>query len=310
MNKKKWRDIKNALVMVVVMAAMMSTATYAWFTLTSTAGVTGMRMAAGGSSGLKVSTDAANWYDAVDLRDALANENPEDLTTISQITVDGTTASATSPNGEITTYYAPNFVAPEYGTSGVNEGKVIATNPVASENIGKYAAIYEFYVKTESGDANIGLKLADPAALTADTLDDMLGVKDGYLGMNGSFLTSVGNEDTQYDAKYAVRIGFLVDGTSNMLIWEPNADANNVDRGDYAEDTTGVDLYDASFKTKQNGQMLDSELTETPALFAVDENGIKITMYVWLEGKDIDCSNEIRADQLAGQLEFVAIETP
>ena len=53
--KKKLKDIRSAIVMMCVMVAMMSTASYAWFTLTDSPTVTGMQMKATASGGLQVS---------------------------------------------------------------------------------------------------------------------------------------------------------------------------------------------------------------------------------------------------------------
>ena len=55
--KKKWRDVRSALVMTLLMVAMMSTATYAWFSLTSNPVVNGLQMTAASSEGLKISKD-------------------------------------------------------------------------------------------------------------------------------------------------------------------------------------------------------------------------------------------------------------
>ena len=44
MKKKKWKDIRSAVTMMCVMLAMISTATYAWFTMSESATVTGLQV--------------------------------------------------------------------------------------------------------------------------------------------------------------------------------------------------------------------------------------------------------------------------
>lgn len=70
--KKKWREIRSAVTMMCVMAAMLSSATFAWFTLTNSPTVTGMQMTAATTGGLLVSNEENGSYgESYDFADSI-----------------------------------------------------------------------------------------------------------------------------------------------------------------------------------------------------------------------------------------------
>lgn len=277
MKKKKWRDVKNALVMVVVMAAMMSTATYAWFTLTSNATVTGMQMTAGGSSGLQVSTDGGtNWADTADLN-ATLEEGADPNQMIHQVTV---------KDGDP---FVPTFYKPIY-----TDSKVTAVEPIAS-GLSTYVATYNFKIRSVADSAQVGIKTAKNANDT-----------------DGSFVRATDSNDSNSAAR-AVRIGLVIDNSNEMFIFEPNhEDALN---GGKAAVSTYEETYNATvIATDITGEITTARGNEdantSEALFTAVNGGTDVTMYVWLEGTDDDCVNEIQADQLMGQIQFTIINPP
>lgn len=308
MNKKKWRDVKNALVMVVVMAAMMSTATYAWFTFTDSATVTGMQMAASGSSGLKVSLNGTAWLDTIDLRDALVGTEDEGkLKSISQLTVGAATENG-SPLSNLNGF-VPTFYKPVYGEG--DSGTVTGLEAVTSETeLASLAAVYNFQIKAEGEAQEVALEFAGQGDFTEDMLEGGFGVDNGEAIVDGSFMVNV-DPDNTYDAKRAVRVGLKVEGSEKMIIWEPNEE-KETDAGTAAAtaEAYGGAAYESSVATNgTNGQVTRGGTnTTSDALFTADTDGVEVTVYVWLEGTDPSCVNEIRADQLVGQLKFVTVE--
>jgi len=67
--KRDWKQIRNAFVMVCVAVAMLSTATYAWFTMTNQPSVTGMNMTASSVGGLSVSKAVGGPFDGTTASD-------------------------------------------------------------------------------------------------------------------------------------------------------------------------------------------------------------------------------------------------
>ncbi len=273
MKKRKWRDVKNALVMVVVMAAMMSTATYAWFTLTSNATVTGMQMTAGGSSGLQVSLNRSDWADTVDLTDLVA-EGEDPNQTIHQVTV-----MDNDP-------FVAEFYKPVY-----EESKVTNVEKIANADVPTYVAKYTYYIRSIDASALVGIKTASGVSAT-----------------DGSYIRATDANDENSAAR-AVRVGIVVDG--EMHIFEPNNEAGenagteavSEYAGTYTSDVIATD--GTGVITTENGN--NDNHTSTDLFTAVSGEGKEVTMYVWLEGTDDDCVNEIQADELAGQIMFTIV---
>ncbi len=274
MKTKKWRDVKNALVMVVVMAAMMSTATYAWFTLTSNATVTGMQMTAGGSSGLQVSLDKAKWADSVDLTDAVAEgEDPNKM--IHQVTV--------KPN-ELGKFYKPLYA----------EEQVTGDEVIASTDLSTYVAKYTYHVRTVDGsEKGVGIVTAQ-----------------GTTATDGSYIRATDTDDDN-SAAYAVRVGIVVDG--NWTIFEPNHE-DETNGGKSATDArtekeaaaSDVVAADSGVIVEDKGKGKDN-YTSVELFKTSGSEGKEVTMYVWLEGTDDDCVDQIKADELAGQITFTIV---
>lgn len=296
MKKKKWRDVKNALVMVVVMAAMMSTATYAWFTLTSNATVTGMQMTAGGSSGLKVSlTGTDGWKDAVSME--TVDENGDVVTPmINQVTIKAEDGNAPT--------FVPTFYKPFYEDKG-GKSTVTRVDAISKADLNTYVAKYTYYLRTESVESA-------PVGITYGKLPeaDALGGLDanGMPVIEGSYVRALETADTD-TAAYAVRIGFVVDG--KMYVWEPNSDksiAGTAEGTDYAYEDEAVSglTYTPNAKSKADGTD-DAGDNESDALFTATAAGTKVEMYVWLEGCDDDCVNQIKADDIEAQVQFTII---
>lgn len=270
MKTKKWRDVKNALVMVVVMAAMMSTATYAWFQLTNDAAVTGMQMTAGGSSGIQVSLDNSNWSTTVDLTANLP-EGTDPNQMIHQVTV---------KNGEGPVFYKPFYAG----------GKVTDVN-VIDGGLSTYVARYDYYIRSVDGSVNVGLKTAT-----------------GTAGTDGSYVRKA-DADDQNSAEAAVRVGIVLSDAPNVMhIFEPNFEENentgSKAESEYALKPTSTVVADRT-GVISTGKGTTDYISTT--LFQATTEGKAVTMYVWLEGTDDDCVDQIQADKLVGQLTFTTV---
>lgn len=121
-----------------------------------------------------------------------------------------------------------------------------------------------------------------------------------------------------------------VDATTNKVktvIFEPNADGDNNRDTDaegnytnYLEYAGGGSYGDFSgsnfllLKQKQNKSFnfdgLDSDKdTQSDAFCTIKEGvDVKVTMRIWIEGMDDDCTNEIAADKILGQIQFISTE--
>ena len=117
----------------------------------------------------------------------------------------------------------------------------------------------------------------------------------------GTYVTAAPdvNGGTNDTAANSMRISFeLEDGT--MVILEPNADASNA-HTKRAED--GVKNQYGTYTTLQqskDGHFIGAANSyESPVLFTIKEGqDVKVTMKVWIEGTDVDCTNSIVLDEI------------
>ena len=301
--KKKFRDIRNAVVMMCVMVAMMSTASYAWFSLTDSPTVTGMKMTAASSSGgLTVSNEeSANFYQAI-------NVTSSDVKILKPVTPDTSKSEAAFQEG----VYTGNVVT---GLSTVTD-------------IENYVAKYTYYLKSDADPSNteqidIGLVMGN-STLNGDK--EMKADDSHTPTIAGSMVRRAKDAEggSEY-AAYAVRVGFVVTAvkdrsalTQKMIIWDPNTEkvasenANNPQGLTFAENNSGVednlgDIEDICSETTGKVTTGGKDLT-TDKLFSMYKGSTaKIDMYIWLEGTDDFCVDQIQADDIEAQVQFIVV---
>lgn len=299
--KKKLRDIRNALVMVCVMVAMLSTASYAWFTMTSSPTVTGMQMTASATSGLQISLDNSqgSYKDAV-----IVVEDDTDAKVLKPVTLVAKENVEKYADVGATEYIKFN----EAVYSGEN---VTDLTEVPGTNITKCVAKYTIYLKgtddQATGQYGIGI---------------ICGARDnnGDFTLNGttptttgSVVKATGTTSGQTKADYAIRVGLLPEGETNLIVWEPNS--NDVEiAGATAATVTGsltiidepdVDSADTGVITTGVGNPNNTSIT----LFKMDKAAAKkVDIFIWLEGSDDHCVDQIQTDDIAAQIQFTVVE--
>lgn len=312
--KKKFRDIRNAVVMMCVMVAMMSTASYAWFTLSSSPTVTGMQMtAATDGGGLKVANPGANdarpttYYDNIIVTDTSETKMLRPVTPV-----------LSDDPAEVGTFQSPIY-------SG-NEVKGLAVIPTEKQDT--YVAKYTFWIQSTATTNNaesvgVGIIIGNDTKNNA-TLNP--GNDGGAPLANGSFvrksLKNASPADVN-DAANAVRVGLVivdttstsvVDSMDKLIIWEPNADnEDNSSRAESATVDAGINSAIEDYIKVQSN--VDGTIVKggtgniSDALFTMEKGKeAKVDLYVWIEGSDLQCGNEIQAANLEAQIQFTAIE--
>ncbi len=316
--KKKIRDIRSSLVMVLVMVAMLSTASYAWFTMSSSPTVTGMQMTAAASGGgLKVALDASDEF-----KNAIDVETANEILELKPVTpIDVTTAGSDNGNGkEVNIFNGPIYAG----------GRVTGLAPIDNEDAIKgYVAKYTYYIKetTENASAgesvDVGIIIGNATQSTPFGSNTGLG-NDGNPLLDGSFvrraITKPNTDSASINPSHAVRVGFVVkteDGSTvlsrGMYVWEPNEDGKNdgvtLTKGqDYAESEVTVEetlhLKSAIAGTVTSG----GSGNISNAIFSMSKGSkAKVEMYVWLQGTDEQCANPIQTGSLQAQVQFTIV---
>lgn len=293
--KNRRREIRNALTMTFVMVAMLSTATYAWFTLTDSPTVTGLQMTAATSSGLKVcESENGTYVDAVAIATNSAhNKNPQELRPVTY-----------TSTGKV-------FQKPVYEGNAVTSLENLATDALEG-----HVAKYVYYLKGEAeGNAstlNVGLITGDPKQSASAV------VEQGIAKAAGSFVRQRANstDDTEQDAANAIRIGLLIGNSTDLIIYEPNcgiddgvgSSASTVDATRQSPTSNVISNGDGLI-CNTGGTANTPNTNVSDSLFTLTNNtATKVTMYIWLEGTDADCVDEIQTDEMEAQIQFTVIE--
>ena len=263
--KRNKKDIRNAFVMLCVTIAMMSTATFAWFTMTDSPTVQGLKMTAAATGGLELSVDKNDWN--------------------SVITVDSDTKSL-SPVSTFTNTKV------DFGTPVYADGSVGSITKITDETeLKKSVAVYTYYIRASlenGGSVDVGLLGGDGSS-------------------TGTYIIRDTANSASEGAANAIRVGFLIDST-DWFIYEPQSDRHASSSSHKAGNTyTG---QESTVQQTATGTFVKGGTGEkTNKLFTLsDVNAHTIKMYVWLEGTDDDCVNEIQTDLLKGQIQFTVIK--
>lgn len=262
--------------------ALLTTATYAWFSLTNAAQVNQLTLKAGTTGSLLISNSATDGFsEAIDLT------LPENCCLRPLSTTDGT-----------------SFHKPIYGTDGVVES--VNTTAITagdlenmindSEANGGWLIKKTFYLKanTKSELTEVGIKLLAPK--------------------NTESGTTIDNASADTYGAEAIRISFTctdVDNNTVTKILEPNADETFEKAATQASlrgwsdvDTIKQSGTDYKFSNNDGTSYTDYVSEE---LFRIPTNeAVAVTMYIWLEGADKECVNEIVGNAINAQIRFIS----
>ena len=273
--------------MLIVLLSLFSVASYTWFTLSRTPKVNNMNVYITSGRGLELATSpgADNWQTQLDIYDA------EEL-------ADYRGEGTPKPSLRQTTWSDSEecFYGPIYGYDG-RLMTVLSWFPL-TDVVDKVTAD-SYYIKAtiyaRSGQPT-DVSLAQPMAVNES-------------GIQGAGCYLVGDPNTGRGPETAIRIGMrmtYVDSSgdalserSPMIIYEPNydyhVDGSTGDIPTYSVHNLTELLVDEDRLIQQSFSKSSKEPGEfqtNPVLFSLKPGEIvKIELYIWLEGQDVDCSN-------------------
>ena len=297
MKQLRKKALLPALSMALASVIALSGVTYAWFTTSPTAQVTGMDVNVQTANGIQISLDANEWKSNITAGDITAAINRV------QKTYPGSTNQY--PTGEI----APVSTAGTVNSNGkmemffgtIDDGKLTTSAEAESETTatGNFIA-FDLFVKSSS-----------PQMLSLGNASAVNGIIVGSDSPN-----TAGTEK-------AVRVAFLNLGCAETSaaaralkgenvtpwIWEPNAQTRAVG----VEADAGKLPYDGvktAFQNKAVDALTDAEVSAVSTnesvgeLFQLGAGINKVRVYIWLEGQDVDCVNQISFGDFSTTLAF------
>ena len=314
--KKKLTTTKRLMLLLYVVLILMSlftVATYTWFSISRTPEVSDMAMYVNSPTGLEISHDpfAEEWQLQLSFADTLG--------------ADGILKPVTWSEED------QMFYAASYGMDGrISEiGEPLNDQRHANkDNADGYYIVGTFYART---DQKVDVSLT-PAVEVKDGLD---GSGTYVIGTPVWDFQEIIHNNGGSGAEYAIRIGFKIQktdlngisnrGPSTFIIYEPNCDRHIDDTRGYIE-TPSIDGGATLVPTDRLIRQTTSTWTEAypvqreavihtmgefetdTKLFTLDVDELaRISVYVWLEGQDVDCTNVIGHEaQILASIQFAA----
>ena len=296
--------------MVLILFSLLTVATYTWFAISRTPRVSDMYLFINAASGLEISAtpDAEEWKLQLDFREL----------------VDVTTELKPATWSE----KDQKFYAAEYGFDGRHTGRWHELSDSIHANRDD---VYGYYVKTV-----FYLRTGQKTKLyltPAVEVDEGLDGSGTYLigtpvWDSEEILHSNGGQGAECAVRVGIRItpvdtqGQPIGDESVFFIYEPNSDMHLSGSTEYTV-TPSIDetpslvpedrliLQTASTWTETNPVERNAvikdlgEFTTSSDLWVLDRDEIiRVELYIWLEGQDIDCTNAIDRAQILASIQF------
>lgn len=278
---------KNTVLMTFLIMLLMVTGVYAWFSVSNRARVENLSLIADHQGNLQIADDTGNgpgtYSDVLNLATAKNDVN------IAEVVL--------SP---VTTKDGVNFFSPNYDSGSKT---VSSVSSITDRTELKKYYIYEktFYLRAGHTDS-------DAVATIKRSYDIALYGIQSNNKSEGCYIYQPSSKGET--AANAIRISFTIDN-GDTYVYEPNSDAHNSDTN---RAINGIGSEYGSFKNlyrqKSNGVFESSpKANESEKLFTLAENADqKVTMRIWIEGTDNDCTNSIASDMVSGQIQFISTE--
>lgn len=283
--------LKTKLLVCLLYVAVLSTATYAWFTLNNKPKVYNLALTAGASADLLIADDLGSgpgeYGDELNLKEA--NQAP---VAMDQIELN-----------PVTTADVRKFFEPVYDGS-----RVVNTREITDETILNTSYVYQktFYLKAGSIKTGSGKK----TGTKVKSYDIMLLGPKQEEEHTGCEIRQAEGASTEggATAANAIRIAFLVeDGQDEVRVYEPNSSQHNT--GEMAANALDGSFggYQTLKQPSAGGEFEGGEGGNSEKLFTIrEEEDVKVTMLVWIEGTDDDCTNSIQMDEITGNIQFTS----
>ena len=310
-SKNSLKRLAFYLYAVIIFLGLTTAATYTWFTLSRSPWVSDMAIYINSPVGLELSVDptAEQWTQQLDISEIL-----RDVPTLRPVTW---------------SEKEQRFFAASYGLDGrlsPNWQPLTDTRHAAAGSFDGYYIAATIYARTDQ-KMDVSLSPAVPVA------EGLQGAGTFVIGKPLWDPEEIRHRNGGNGSELAVRIGFLIQKTNlngvikdepaEFIIYEPNADSH-VSGTTAIIGTPSIDGTETLIPTDRLIQQTTSMWAETDPveqnvvvrslgdftteteLFTLETTELaRITVYIWLEGQDVDCTNEIgHGAQLLVSIQF------
>ena len=312
-NQKPARRIFGLLYLVLILLGLFTVASYTWFSLSRTPEVSDMALYVNSPAGMELSADplAEEWVLQLSFSELLEEE--------------GVLKPATWSEQDQT------FYAVGYGLDGrINDQRQPLNDQrnANKDNADGYYIVGTFYARADQ-EMTVSLSAA------VEVAEGLQGAGTYVIGTPLWDAQQIIHNNGGNGAEYAVRIGFRIQKTdlegvdkdepSVFYIYEPNAN-QHIDGSSGFVDTPSLDggstlvpqdrlilqtvsSWQEAYPVQKNAVLRSLGVFETDTeLFTLRRDELaRISLYVWLEGQDMDCTNQIGHEaQILASIQFAA----
>lgn len=291
--EKEKQGLKSRLLMCLLYLAVLSTATYAWFTMNNKPKVLNLALSAAAAGDLLIADDLGGgpgeYDEELDLKTA-TQKFPMDEVQLNPVT---------TADGEV-------FYAPVYTGKTVTDVKEITDLDELNQ---QYVYEKTFYLKAGSLKNSRGERVTRGAMKTYEIM--LLGPERAGEEVSGCSIRQADGASSTVPgdtAANSIRVSFEVEG-QDIVIWEPNSDRHNSDTEKAIDNVRGTYGTYKTLQQTSDGGFIGGEEGNSEKLFEIEEEqDVKVTMRVWMEGTDEDCTNSNELDELIGNIQFISSE--
>lgn len=285
--------LKSRILMCLLYLAVLSTATYAWFTMNNKPKVLNLALSAAAAGDLLIADDLGGgpgeYDEELDLK-AATQKFPMEEVQLNPVT---------TADGQV-------FYEPVYTGKTVTDVKEITDLDELNQ---QYVYEKTFYLKAGSLKNSRGQRVTKGAMKIYEIM--LLGPEQpGEENSGCSVKQAAGAASTVPGdtAANSIRISFEVEG-QEIAIWEPNSDRHNSDPEKAIDNVRGTYGTYETLQQTSDGSFVGGEDGNSKKLFEIEEEqDVKVTMRVWMEGTDEDCTNSNELDEIIGNIQFISSE--
>ncbi len=330
MSKKSKRkiDLKTAILILLLLAALLFASTYAWFTANRVVSVSDIDVRIEAQSGLQISADGEHWKSTLtvnDLKTAAYAGNSNQLPS---------TMEPVSTVGEVDT--STGFMKMFYGTvDSKDNGFALTATAEAAETAGTTGRFVAFDIFLQVNQDEDNVILGENSTVTFKGTAGNEGLQNAArVAFIKQTHAAIGAEASTFVTGHDLAKSFLEPSQEATDFWEPNSDvhtaaavaAANSNYGIITQQTeadvidyyginqaitTGVALgetndgTDSTHFTQVTPSIItDAAMADYDNAFSLQEGITKIRVYMWIEGQDVDCENNASGSDITFKLEF------
>ena len=308
----KKRAFVSAIAMLIVSAIVLTSSTFAWFSMSKKASVDAMDLTVSSPEGIQISANASTWTASLsideifdtddtttsryDAYEGNTNLYPADLSPVSSCFYDANTTTG-----------AVNFYKTTLNDSG-NASTVSVDQSAGNDDNAGLVAFDLFFKVAQQTTVYFGTsEFTDPG-----NTDILTALRVGF--------TPLGNAAIGTPASQITALNSFTRSASNNIVYEVDAVNRSADAiadgqtsgvlttryifNSSASGSTTGGILNGGMINNSNAKIVTDQAAASDKSFVLNAGITKMIVYIWVEGQDVDCRNSIAGAAFTAALNF------